>query len=269
MKLTLVAILLMFARVTDASILLSDDFSGTMIDPAKWSVFNDVSGGTMSQDDKIFWNRAGTALEGTGHGLITNQVFQNGGIYTIEGDYQIETHGDSPGDRSIGESSLGINFTPVAAQRGTTHYGNPLNSIKVTLKHLIMWQGHTWDSGIDITTKSLTGGARDLFDYYDSTFLHLKTELDTDNLTVKLWVNGSSETHLEATIPEGIWLSVIGAGGEFRVEEFRSWSGPTDYFEHRLDNYQISHTAVPTPPTLLLLGFSLACLVSHRRARTK
>lgn len=72
-----------------AQVLMSDDFSGTMIDGTKWDTYNNPDGGTLTQNDKIFWNFANTTASWTGHGFISKQSFENGVTYIIEGDYEV------------------------------------------------------------------------------------------------------------------------------------------------------------------------------------
>jgi len=220
---------------------MSDDFTGTSIDNTKWEVYNDVDGGSLTQNDKIFWNKAGSGTW-TGHGLRTIQSFENGGKYVIEGDYEITDI-----LKSEGEAGTGINFTRVnVGNRDTGAYGAPLNSITITFYGSIYYRANTTSSGANLTTKNIipstqksSGPHNDIFYYLDDTSVHLKIELDTDNKTIKCWANYQPTTFCEGAFTDGIWEDILNGTNQFKIEEYRAWSGIHNYAEHRLDNYSI------------------------------
>jgi len=261
----LFVLVLNMAAATSAQVLLSDDFTGTVIDTSKWTVHDDPDGGSLTQNDKIYWNQAGTSSSPcwTGHGLATVMTFQDGGKYTISADY--EASGDYE-NKSEGEAGTGLCLTRLDAPREPTYYGYPMDSIVIS-NHGRIYYASSSASLTDLQTKDLITGLKpsgihqDIFSFLGSNSVHITVEIDTDTRTIKCWAAGMTETFSEATIPAAVWDDILNGDDRFRVEEFRSWCGTTHYFEHRMDNWSItrsggggggptaSFTWSPTSPT--------------------
>jgi hypothetical protein len=248
--LALVAAAFVTGPPVEAQVLLSDTFTGTVIDSSKWSVYHDPDGGTLTQNGKIHWNPAGSTTW-TGHGLITQRTFQDGGTYVVEADWEVDDY-----LLHAGEGGTGLNFTPVSPARETQYYGSPLHSIRIHPMGLISYSGDSYDDVVLLNTKNTITGRKpaghqsDIFYETRSTVVHLRVELDTDAGTIRCWANGAADTFAEASIPSNIWQQVVGASGQFRVEEYRAWCGdqPTIYAQHRLDNWSISRAGGDCTP---------------------
>ncbi|MBD3386517.1 T9SS type A sorting domain-containing protein [candidate division KSB1 bacterium] len=247
---TACAFLLIMLSNLNSQILLSDDFTGTTINTSKWDEFHDSDGGAMYQNDKIFWDHSPNYSTWTGHGLVTKQNFNNGGVYIIEGDYEI-TPSDVPFEnKSVGERATGINIIPINPARDPNYYGHALRSIFVYLKGGVIYARSAYDA-VNLTTKNeiwnSTNKYRHVFSYFNSPVVRIKIELDTDNRTIKCWGNDDPNTWTEATIPGDIWDEVLDGTNQFKIEEFRSWGHPISaYFENRLDNWSITRVLPET-----------------------
>ena len=130
-KLSATLIFLLFSINLHAQILMSDDFEGPIIDPAKWLVWEGYRGGIVEQEDgKIVWKHLDAITPGTGHGIQTVDAFQDGGIYVIEGDYESNEPNFC---LQMGEGGTGISITSISPERENYYYGYPTPSITVYL----------------------------------------------------------------------------------------------------------------------------------------
>ena len=258
-KLSATLIFLLFSINLHAQILMSDDFEGPIIDPAKWLVWEGYRGGIVEQEDgKIVWKHLDAITPGTGHGIQTVDAFQDGGIYVIEGDYESNEPNFC---LQMGEGGTGISITSISPERENYYYGYPTPSITVYLHGNISYtygpqasQGYyihdynrIFENEIYKTECEILHG-NDIFYFYKKQIVRLKVLLDTDNRTIKLYGDGEEIPLSEASFTEEQWDSIIGASGEFKVEEFRSWGRTsigdrhpsTGYPQHSLDNWSIS-----------------------------
>lgn len=236
-----VAGFLLFAQLVFGQVLLSDNFSGTSINPSKWKVVDDGGGGSVTQNSKLYWNKAGSGRY-TGHGIQTVQSFDDGYVYIIQGDYEVDRL-----DKAEGEGGTGITILPESPSRGSNVYSYARNAIVISFGGGIYYTGNGSIPQTKLTTKSVitpaakaSGCHNDIFYYLNDKTLHLKIELDTKNRTIKCWANHSSSTYYEASFSSTIWNQMIGSSKKFKIEEYRTWAGTTDYVQHRLDNWSIS-----------------------------
>jgi hypothetical protein len=234
-----VVVLALVADLAVGQVLLCDDFSGTTIDTFKWIEFNDVDGGTIYQDGKIYWDKAGS-VDWTGHGIRTVMTFANGGVYTVEGEYEVDTL-----TLSQGEGGAGVSFHREGDAREMRYYGEPLYSVFGNFNGDIWYRGGSRDDWARLTTKDLirgtlpNGTSNHVFNFLGTDVVRLRFELDTDIRTIKMYAEGYPESLAEGQLTEAQWDSILNGADRFVIEEFRSWCGTDNYVQHRLDDWSL------------------------------